>query len=54
MKHKKNERSMAFLQIRMPKDLRDDFIKKTKEEDESASHLIRKWIKDYLKNERQD
>ena len=45
---KKNQDS-ALLQVRISRDLRDEFMRTVKSEDDSASRLVRQWIRQYLK-----
>ncbi len=46
---KKNQDS-ALLQVRISRDLRDEFMRAAKSEDDSASRLVRQWIRQYLKS----
>ncbi len=39
----------ALLQVRISRDLRDEFMRQVKEEDDSASRLVRQWIRQYIK-----
>ncbi len=45
---KKKPQDSALLQIRISRDLRDEFMRQAKSEDDSASRLIRQWIRQYL------
>lgn len=44
---------MVFLQVRLPKYLRDEFIALTRARDDSASRVIRGWIRGYIEKEQQ-
>ena len=39
----------ALLQVRISRDLRDEFMRQVKQEDDSASRLVRQWIRQYIK-----
>ena len=45
--------SAALLQIRIPRPLRDEFMRMVKLEDDNASRLVRQWIREYLKEKAQ-
>ncbi len=45
---KQNTQNSAFLQVRVPRDLRTAFMHAAKQEDDSASRLVRQWIRDYI------
>ena len=51
----KNQKSQdsALLQVRISRDLRDEFMRQVKSEDDSASRLVRQWIRGYLKGNTQ-
>ena len=49
----KNAPNSALLQVRISKDLRDEFMRQVKSEDDSASRLVRKWIRQYLRTNSQ-
>ena len=49
----KNVQNSALLQVRISKDLRDEFMRQVKSEDDSASRLVRKWIRQYLRSNSQ-
>lgn len=38
----------VLLQIRIPRELRDAFIHRARARDDSASRLVRQWIRAYL------
>jgi hypothetical protein len=38
----------VLLQIRIPRELRDAFIHRARAQDDSASRLVRQWIRAYL------
>lgn len=46
---KKKPQDSALLQVRISRDLRDEFMRQVKSEDDSASRLVRQWIRKYLK-----
>ncbi len=46
---KKKPQESALLQVRISRDLRDEFMRQVKSDDDSASRLVRKWIRKYLK-----
>jgi len=46
---KKKPQNSALLQVRISRDLRDEFMRQAKSEDDSASRLVRQWIRKYLK-----
>ena len=43
----------ALLQVRIPRSLRDEFMRSVKLEDDNASRLVRQWIREYLKQRAQ-
>ena len=47
--NKKTPQDSALLQVRISRDLRDEFMRQVKSEDDSASRLVRLWIRKYLK-----
>ena len=47
--NKKKPQDSALLQVRISRDLRDEFMRQVKSEDDSASRLVRQWIRKYLK-----
>jgi len=40
---------VILLSVRISRDLRDEFMRQVKEEDDSASRLVRQWIRQYVK-----
>ncbi len=46
----KKPQDSALLQVRISRDLRDEFMRQVKSEDDSASRLVRKWIRQYLRS----
>ncbi len=46
---KKKPQESALLQVRISRDLRDEFMRQVKSDDDSASRLVRQWIRKYLK-----
>jgi hypothetical protein len=44
----KDEPKSVLLQVRIPRELRDDFIRTVRGQDDNASRLIRHWIREYL------
>ncbi len=51
---KKKPQDSALLQVRISRDLRDEFMRQVKEEDDSASRLVRQWIRQYVKSSSQE
>ena len=51
---KKKPQDSALLQVRISRDLRDEFMRQVKEEDDSASRLVRQWIRQYIKSNSQE
>ena len=51
---KKKPQDSALLQVRISRDLRDEFMRQVKEEDDSASRLVRQWIRQYIKSSSQE
>lgn len=49
----REENSSVLLQVRIPRDLRDSFMKVVREEDDNASRLVRRWVRDYLRQHMQ-
>ena len=45
----KKPQDSALLQVRISRNLRDEFMRQVKSEDDSASRLVRQWIRQYLK-----
>ena len=43
----------ALLQVRIPRSLRDEFMRMVKMEDDNASRLVRQWIREYIRNRAQ-
>ena len=43
----------ALLQVRIPRSLRDEFMRMVKMEDDNASRLVRQWIREYLRDRAQ-
>ena len=39
----------VLLQAKLPRDLRDEFMRAVKDSDDNASRLIRLWVREYLK-----
>ena len=50
----KKPRNSALLQVRISRDLRDEFMRQVKDEDDSASRLVRLWIRQYIKANSQE
>ncbi|MCZ6564873.1 MAG: hypothetical protein O6852_01890 [Gammaproteobacteria bacterium] len=50
----KQTQNSALLQVRISRDLRDEFMRQAKSDDDSASRLVRKWIRKYLKTGSQE
>ncbi len=50
----KKPQDSALLQVRISRDLRDEFMRQVKEEDDSASRLVRQWIRQYVKTSSED
>ena len=50
----KKPQNSALLQVRISRDLRDEFMRQVKDEDDSASRLIRQWIRQYIKANSQE
>ncbi|NNC67290.1 MAG: hypothetical protein HKN83_04575 [Gammaproteobacteria bacterium] len=42
------------MQVRISRDLRDEFMRQVKDEDDSASRLVRQWIRQYVKASSQE
>ncbi len=38
----------VLLQVRLPRELRDEFMRAVKAHDDNASRLVRQWARDYL------
>lgn len=38
----------VLLQVRLPRELRDEFMRTVKAQDDNASRLVRQWARDYL------
>ncbi len=51
---KKKPQNSALLQVRISRDLRDEFMRQVKDEDDSASRLVRQWIRQYVKASSQE
>ena len=49
----KKSQNSALLQVRISRDLRDEFMRQVKDEDDSASRLVRQWIRQYVKTSSQ-
>ena len=49
----KEEPKTVLLQVRISRELRDDFIRTVRSQDDNASRLIRHWIRDYLHEHKQ-
>ncbi len=45
----KNASKTVLLQVRIPRELRDDFIRTVRGQDDNASRIIRHWIREYLR-----
>lgn len=43
----------ALLQVRIPRSMRDEFMRTVKMEDDNASRLVRQWIREYLRDRAQ-
>jgi len=50
----KKPQNSALLQVRISRDLRDEFMRQVKDEDDSASRLVRHWIRQYVKASTQE
>jgi hypothetical protein len=50
----KKPQNSALLQVRISRDLREEFMRQVKDEDDSASRLIRQWIRQYVKANSQE
>lgn len=50
----KKPQNSALLQVRISRDLRDEFMRQVKDEDDSASRLVRLWIREYVKASSQE
>jgi hypothetical protein len=50
----KKPQNSALLQVRISRDLREEFMRQVKDEDDSASRLIRQWIRQYIKANSQE
>ncbi len=50
----KKPQNSALLQVRISRDLRDEFMRMVKDEDDSASRLVRQWIRQYVKASSQE
>jgi len=50
----KKPQNKALLQVRISRDLRDEFMRQVKDEDDSASRLVRQWIRQYIKANSQE
>lgn len=50
----KKPKNTALLQVRISRDLRDEFMRQVKDEDDSASRLVRQWIRQYVKASSQE
>ena len=44
-----NTPKTVLLQVRIPQELRDNFIRTVRSQDDNASRLIRHWIREYLR-----
>jgi predicted transcriptional regulator len=44
------QKKIVNFNLRIEDEIRNKFIKLAKEEDMTASQLVRKWIKEYVKN----
>ncbi len=45
---------LVLLQAKLPRRLRDQFMRAVKDSDDNASRLIRLWVRDYLKKMSED
>jgi metal-responsive CopG/Arc/MetJ family transcriptional regulator len=43
----------ALLQVRIPRPLREEFMRLVKQEDDNASRLVRQWIREYMRERAQ-
>lgn len=43
----------ALLQVRISRELRDEFMRVVKSDDDNASRLVRLWIREYLRQHSQ-
>ena len=50
----KKPQNSALLQVRISRDLREEFMRQVKDEDDSASRLVRQWIRQYVKANSQE
>jgi len=50
----KKPQNSALLQVRISRDLREEFMRQVKDEDDSASRLVRQWIRQYIKANSQE
>lgn len=50
----KKPQNSALLQVRISRDLREEFMRQVKNEDDSASRLVRQWIRQYIKANSQE
>ena len=46
---KQLQNDLVLLQAKIPRELRDEFMKAVKDSDDNASRLIRLWVRDYLR-----
>ncbi len=46
---KQPQNDLVLLQAKIPRELRDEFMKVVKDSDDNASRLIRLWVRDYLR-----
>ena len=53
MATKPSQDPAALLQVRIPRSLRDEFMRMVKSEDDNASRLVRQWIREYLRTKAQ-
>lgn len=49
MAREKAGEELVLLQAKVPRTLRDAFMRAVKDSDDSASRLIRSWVRDYLR-----
>lgn len=53
MADKKQKEDNALLQVRIPRPLREEFMRLVKQEDDNASRLVRQWIREYMRERAQ-
>lgn len=53
MADRKPKEDNALLQVRIPRPLREEFMRLVKQEDDNASRLVRQWIREYMRDRAQ-